>query len=1240
MRSLVLAVAAGIVLCLTLLLLLLRYSLPALPDYRRQVEEVLSGHLGAPVRIQSIEASWHGWKLVLNAAGVEVRTSAAHRTRIDRLDLELALLPLLLERRQLRIDRVRMHGAELHLQDEPLAGVGGAGPFRLSQLPLDLSMYDSRIVYALDSRTAVTLVLPRLWSGQTGDHHRLQASVHLPGKRRQVVQLELQWPDKLETESLSARFAGDDLDLSLWLRELELTVPDAWPRPGNTPVQLAGELHWQQGRLHSARLHASGDLQLLPASGVGPPANLPGTTLLLASRENRDGTRFLGGYLRGAALSSTSAPPAPPWDNEFRLALPPGEDRALLRLDRFDLALLRRLWPLLPDAASLPSPANASGRLQRAELWLGDDYAARLWFEDVDIPEAIGPLEALQGLTGQLEFDARGGRAELQATALHAALPRPHGYMLELTAPTGRFNWFRQEDGGISLNIETLRARPPDAGAALLRGGVRWHDDEQLEWLDLRLHLKDIGHDALLALLPAAAREQVASILLAADFPLVELEWVGPPVLAGAGDASPARFLATGEFADAIYLAREGVPPLRDAAGRFQLRHQDLQLSLDVADWHGMALTGASLTIPDVRAAGNYDFAFSLDGDAARFRELSSHWEPWLEAPWQLQGDVQFQVRAAVRAPDGADHVLESLQGVLSFDELTVLNPELGAAFYDLAGDIHLTQDHLAGERIQGRYRDSRVQLDMRYPDAAGEFAIDAQLEASAEAITRELAIHTGDHAELHDLLERALSGHSRWDVAARKRADDTWSFDLQSDLRGLAVALPAPLGKAAEATAPFEFKLLFEPHRQARLELHHRGQTLTGRLDKDGEPASLHWQGDVARLSVEQWSAWLAGDATTPPQAPHGLDLDLDIEALSWRGQDYALQVHARDTPQAWQVELDGEDLQGLVRVPRGTDPTWDIILEHWVYAPQDRAPESTDAQPRGFPQMRLAVEELRFGWDSENTWRLRLAGQRRPDGGMDYHVISLTGVGLELAGTGNWQSTGTGDNTCAVALTLEVEELGSFLRLVGETSEGITGAPGTLSLDASWPGNPRDFSLAALEGTLQLDFGAGTLEQVDTGGAWLFGLFSLQTPLNILLTLNPLEPLKREFSFDHLHGELAIRDGHAHTEGLKLEGDSLGLTVTGRSGLVARDYDHEVIAVPNIYDSLAIPGLIFGPVGLGAGYAISILGRAIPGLPEGINQVARKRYHVSGSWDDPVVEILTPSPAEPQTQIELQSP
>ena len=84
-------------------------------------------------------------------------------------------------------------------------------------------------------------------------------------------------------------------------------------------------------------------------------------------------------------------------------------------------------------------------------------------------------------------------------------------------------------------------------------------------------------------------------------------------------------------------------------------------------------------------------------------------------------------------------------------------------------------------------------------------------------------------------------------------------------------------------------------------------------------------------------------------------------------------------------------------------------------------------------------------------------------------------------------------------------------------------------------------------------------------------------------------------------------------------MAGPAARFDISGRIGLVTRDYDQLVVVTPRVTSSIpVVGGLAGGPgVGLGLWVAERVFGRKI-------DELSRVRYTITGSWEDPKVERL----------------
>ena len=168
------------------------------------------------------------------------------------------------------------------------------------------------------------------------------------------------------------------------------------------------------------------------------------------------------------------------------------------------------------------------------------------------------------------------------------------------------------------------------------------------------------------------------------------------------------------------------------------------------------------------------------------------------------------------------------------------------------------------------------------------------------------------------------------------------------------------------------------------------------------------------------------------------------------------------------------------------------------------------------------------------------------------------------------------------------------------------------------SWAGSPVDFALSSVEGEIDLKAKDGRLTSVDEGAGKLLSLFSLNS-LQRRLNLDFRDVVKEGFSFDTLKGQFVIMDGDAFTDNFSIEGTSVKIEISGRTGLVDKDYDQLVTVTPQVASTLPIAGALAGGPAVGA--AVFLADKLVG---DQFNKLTQVQYQVSGSWDAPVYTRL----------------
>ena len=155
-------------------------------------------------------------------------------------------------------------------------------------------------------------------------------------------------------------------------------------------------------------------------------------------------------------------------------------------------------------------------------------------------------------------------------------------------------------------------------------------------------------------------------------------------------------------------------------------------------------------------------------------------------------------------------------------------------------------------------------------------------------------------------------------------------------------------------------------------------------------------------------------------------------------------------------------------------------------------------------------------------------------------------------------------------------------------------------------------DFSLPVLNGSLKLKIDKGKFLNIEPKAGRLFGLLNLQTLIR-LVSLDLSVLFSKGYTFDKIEGSFTLESGNAYTNNLAVKGRSADIDVTGRTGLVDKDYDQLATITPRT---------LFGPIGAGLGAVIFIAGEVFESLPEKIDELLRYQYTIRGSWEAPVIE------------------
>jgi uncharacterized protein YhdP len=201
-----------------------------------------------------------------------------------------------------------------------------------------------------------------------------------------------------------------------------------------------------------------------------------------------------------------------------------------------------------------------------------------------------------------------------------------------------------------------------------------------------------------------------------------------------------------------------------------------------------------------------------------------------------------------------------------------------------------------------------------------------------------------------------------------------------------------------------------------------------------------------------------------------------------------------------------------------------------------------------------------------------------------------------------------------------LDSPNLSGFLRSWGLPAS-ITAEQAHIRFNLQWSGAPYDIGLDKLRGNVAFQASDGQIVDIGSSAEAKIGFGRLLTFLSLQslgrrLQLDFRDLQAKGFDFTSLQGNFNLRNGNAYTHDVSIEGPVASITIVGRIGLAAKDYDLTITVVPHFTSSLpVIVGLAGGPIaGAVTWVANTILGSTV-------QKIAATSYHITGSWGKPEV-------------------
>ncbi len=1218
-----------------LLALTTRAVTPLLAEHREDVAALLSRSLGVPVAIDRVQARWYGLSPLIEFDGVRIG-EAERRLTADRITVQLSLGALLLgdllEPLRITLDGILLTvvhepSGQLHL-DGYGALQGGQGEFAL---PQQLHLVNTRVRW-IDRKAGnppltiqdITLVIER-----DGNALNLRASLATEaGNAVAAAQIDgfldtTTWHGDtyLKVDGLDvARLFAPYLPPSYGLNTLELDL-EAWSRWKDAALVSAHG----QWRMRDLALQPRADDSrrlLIEQASAGFSIEQASDGLRVGVKDLvlvRDGWRWPAANL---ALALTRQA-----DGGRRLKAAAD----YLRIeDIIAILQVRMPWKGLQEPLEQLQPRGAVRDLALFVELSNEDFAWRGRAEFVDIgTKAWGQFPETAHFSGQLhgqqdhivmQLDSRDARLQF------SKLRNP----IVLQDLKGGLDWTRG-DTGWQLASENLLAVTPH-----IRTQTRLHLRHQAgeaTFVDMQTDIADGDAASVRSYLPVTESRNKVVDWLDRAFPAGRITQ-GSALLYGSLDGFPFEqhkdgvFQAHFETEDLVLDYAPGWPPLEQLSARVKFHGNQLDVEAKSAKIYDSDVTKTTAHLASLKPAGPLRVRGRIVGPLQdKIRVLNE----------EALRDRFGKIAAVMRAKGGSVLTLDfalplrknghrALNGKLDLSGARLTLPDWDFTVSDLKGRIGFDLQGLSATGISGRTMNAPINIDvLRVGNGI------TRVRSVGKVAVTDIA------GQLPGLPLNFADGAARFqfdvDLPSGEADPETpIVLAVDSDLRGIDIRLPPPVGKAAAQERPLSIRMPLG------------GTTAPGSLDyarqvsskfsADGERVAVRLGGTAAQLASKP-GVYIDGrlpeiDITAWSEALQSLPLDnaddarpvtidvrtdrLVVDTLEMT----ELHVNATRTERQWQGTVEAPNMAGRFTAPselreqpieielerlKLSFPVGGEALELTPVPNVSDGPDPTDLAG-------LVLDIADFQINDAQMGRLQLNAQRAPEG-LRITQFSLRGGQVALESAGHWSRIGARFQT-AWGGSVSTKDLGDLLVDLGYSRQ-VEQAASDIGFLFRWPGTPAQAHRQTLDGEAKLDIGAGRIVELDPGATRLVGLLNLNALLR-RLRLDFRDLFSKGYSFDKITGEFALKDGDATTENLRILGPSGRIDVVGSADLVERTVDHQMTVIPKLDATLPIATtLAGGPV---AGLAVLLAQKL---MDKQVDDIYRFEYRVSGPLTNP---------------------
>lgn len=614
---------------------------------------------------------------------------------------------------------------------------------------------------------------------------------------------------------------------------------------------------------------------------------------------------------------------------------------------------------------------------------------------------------------------------------------------------------------------------------------------------------------------------------------------------------------------------------------------------------------------------------------------------------WSLGGDLDIQLSLGIPLKEGLD---DKIDVAVTTDNGSFALTSPDVSLKNVAGQFHYTTEKgLYTQGLQALLYDKLVKLDIQTDVTSDTVRLGLEGTANVAAI----------QSSLGQDLSPWIRGQTtyRADLVIPDKGGIT--LDVTSELKGVTIPLPAPLGKAEKRARKLQVSATL-PDKGAVTVRTTLGGELTSLLKLDGQTlksgvvyfgkgkprlpeTGLQVAGGLKTLDLSPWQRWWQGYSQSSTQKKNtgsgpaadgltvgGLALSVsDFSIQQLKVDDYVLddtRFSVLSDPRGTHIRLTSPMAKGTLTVPNQDTPlvldVEKLVLPESLLAQEEEPkPEQlekdplADVNPKTIPVMDIDIQDVRIG---EREFGKVSLQTRKTDTGIVLQELNGALGGLGLHGSLAWNLVDGKPDTHYKG-HISTGDLKRVLASWGYPDR-ITTRKAVFAADVAWPGSPAAFMSKSLKGRVGIDIKDGRFLSSDaaSGVLRIFGILNLDS-ITRRLKLDFSDLFKSGVTFDRIKGVMNFNEGLiTFAEPIEVSGPSSNFKLGGVIDLQKQNLNLELVVTLPVTENLPLVSLLLGqPQIAGAIYLFDkIWGKKV-------EQLASVRYEIKGPFADPDVKL-----------------